>query len=114
MADGERRARDGRLDSERAAGAAHERRLAAAKLTGDRDDVVDAKHGREATRDGFGLPRGSGGELNSRSQKRPSWTAGSGAIGASAGTGVGASTVRPSSYGSRAKSASSTFSIAGV
>jgi Domain of unknown function (DUF222) len=48
-------------------------------------------------------------------QKRPSWTAGSDATGASSGAGgVGSATGRPSSSGSRAKSCSSTLSIAGV
>src|SRR5215210_3173253 len=43
VADGERRARDGARDAERAAGAADERRLAAAELAGDRYDVSRAQ-----------------------------------------------------------------------
>src|SRR6478672_1881087 len=60
VADRVRRARDRLPDAERAAGAAHERRLARAKVAGDRDDVARPEPGGEAGAELLGLRRGCG------------------------------------------------------
>ena len=117
VADREGRARDRRGHAERAAGAAHERRLARAELARDGDDVARSRAARR------GRPRSARSRSPRRwrarcaRQKRPSWTD-SGlrlrrrrpALPLAAGS----STVRSSSAGMRAKSSSSTFSIDGV
>ena len=55
VADREGRARDRRVDAERAAGAADERRLAGAEVAGDADDVARARARREPGADRLGL-----------------------------------------------------------
>jgi hypothetical protein len=110
VADREGRARDGLRHAERAAGAAHERRLPRAELARDRDDIARLQAGDELRRELFRFLGGV-----SLGQKRPSWTAGSAVTGVrkTAGSGVGA-TSRPSSSGMRAKSDFSTSSMRGV
>ncbi len=115
----------GPVDAERTARAADEGRLARAELARDRDDVADVEQGGERA----AIASVSSGEdevqLHAAAQKRPSWhglDVGDGRR--RRGPGLersrrrhgrgGASRTRPSSAGMRAKSYSSTFSIAGV
>jgi hypothetical protein len=55
VADGERRARHGRLDAQRPAGATDERRLAGAQITRDPNHVSELENRGEAGADRFGL-----------------------------------------------------------
>lgn len=109
VGDRERRARDRTVEAERTASAADEGRLPRAEVTRDRDDVSETKIPGQLRPDLLGL-RGRG-RLD-RDQKMLSWTAGS--CTASTTTGSIAGSSPPSSSGMRAKSCSSTLSIAGV
>ena len=97
-----------------------DRRLAGETRNRGAADVLDPE--RQPAERLSQLPRlrlealGPGGVVRTQlgRQKRPSWTAGSAATGASTGGGSSGTVSRPSSSGSRAKSCSSTESIAGV
>jgi hypothetical protein len=109
VADREGRARDGIRHAQRTACPPDEGRLAGAELPGDGDDVPNSQVGDELRCELFGLGR----RVCFR-QKSPSWTAGSAVTGVRKTGWGGGATSRPSSSGSRAKSAFSTSSIRGV
>jgi len=82
-------------------------------LHGNRSHAIDAATCRTGEGDRMDLVLAV--EALLAIQKRPSWTSVSATTGARSGaTGAGSATGRPSSSGKRAKSCSSTFSIAGV
>ncbi len=123
VAERERRARDRNLGSERACGAADQRRLAGTELAGQEDDVAVAKLTRQRRSDGLGRLRGARAEYARRgAQNNPSCSVGSPAsAGASTGAGstvaiggCGGAGGSARTAGRREKSARSVSSVLGV
>ena len=113
MTDGEGRAGDRSGDTKSLSGAAYERRLARPQLAGNGYDVTRPKPCGQSRGQRLRLLRRGGDQLEPV-QNRPSWTAGSAATNG-AGSGSGLTSCELSiRLGKRAKSSSSTLSMAGV